>query len=339
MTKKNTAPNAADAMQSAITEGRYTMRRREHTPGALANVVDIYRDGDHLLLSVANIEDALRYGFTAEQFVAVATMTDAEHTEHLIRKHDATVKHRARMEVSIIRRTIRALTAAGYDLSVDDGGEPDEIVRGDERALIEAVMSVEEARLYADREDEEGWVFFVMGNDGHDVIADYTVNLENELADVNAYADRLADGGALEDGGTAKKSGHLSIFDIVNSGANHPGSSADVGTAAGHTPGPWEVSKHGTPDYAPQFGIYAEGRQNDLATVKGDSAEANARLIAAAPELLAELHSSVKMMVNALDNMARLFPAKTPEAQAWRKMLQAKVTEARAAIAKAGGAL
>ena len=53
------------------------------------------------------------------------------------------------------------------------------------------------------------------------------------------------------------------------------------------TQGNWEVSKHATPDYAPQYGIYADGERNDLCTVKGENAQDNARLIAAAPELLA----------------------------------------------------
>ncbi len=56
-----------------------------------------------------------------------------------------------------------------------------------------------------------------------------------------------------------------------------------------HTPGPWSVSKHGTPDYAPQYGIYSDGSGNDHAIVKGEAAEADARLIAAAPDLLATL--------------------------------------------------
>jgi len=55
-----------------------------------------------------------------------------------------------------------------------------------------------------------------------------------------------------------------------------------------HTPGPWEVSKHATPEYAPQYGVYT-GNGNDFAIVNGDNATADAALIAAAPELLAAL--------------------------------------------------
>ena len=58
-----------------------------------------------------------------------------------------------------------------------------------------------------------------------------------------------------------------------------------------HTPGPWNITKHGTPDYAPQFGIYTDGP--DFVIVRGGKAHADAALIAAAPELLAILREIV----------------------------------------------
>jgi len=53
-----------------------------------------------------------------------------------------------------------------------------------------------------------------------------------------------------------------------------------------HTPGPWNMITHATPEYAPQFGIYADGQQFDFGIIRGADAKANARLIAAAPDLL-----------------------------------------------------
>lgn len=57
-----------------------------------------------------------------------------------------------------------------------------------------------------------------------------------------------------------------------------------------HTQGEWGVSKHGNND---SFGVYAEGKP-DLAIViggneEGGEAEANSKLIAASPDLLAAL--------------------------------------------------
>ena len=62
---------------------------------------------------------------------------------------------------------------------------------------------------------------------------------------------------------------------------------------AKHTPPPWEVSKHGTPEWCPQFGIYA-GDQADHAIIKGENADADAHLMAAAPVMLTELRETVK---------------------------------------------
>ena len=51
----------------------------------------------------------------------------------------------------------------------------------------------------------------------------------------------------------------------------------------------WHVCKHGVPDYVIQLGIYDEETGEDLATVKGGNAKANARLMCAAPDLLEAL--------------------------------------------------
>ena len=58
-----------------------------------------------------------------------------------------------------------------------------------------------------------------------------------------------------------------------------------------HTEGEWLISKLATPDWAPEFGIYAYGYQQDLARVSGPNAEANARLIRAAPRMLEKLEA------------------------------------------------
>jgi len=69
--------------------------------------------------------------------------------------------------------------------------------------------------------------------------------------------------------------------------------STNSSTQTQHTPGPWTMCKYGD-----EFGIYAEGdpcaprRSNDLALVRlSDNTEADARLIASAPALLAALEA------------------------------------------------
>ena len=58
-------------------------------------------------------------------------------------------------------------------------------------------------------------------------------------------------------------------------------------TAGQHTPGPWTHNATGSPDYAKQYAVYPEGSGRDVAIVYDcEQAEANAQLIAAAPDLL-----------------------------------------------------
>ena len=61
-------------------------------------------------------------------------------------------------------------------------------------------------------------------------------------------------------------------------------------TQATYLQAPLWFSRHATPDYAPQYGVYIEGGDgSDIAIVKGDDAENYAKLFAAAPALRAAL--------------------------------------------------
>lgn len=69
---------------------------------------------------------------------------------------------------------------------------------------------------------------------------------------------------------------------------------------ATHTSGPFAISRNATPDYAPQYSIYAEsGNGNDIAIVKGDNAERDAALFAASPDMLAALENALPWLVKA----------------------------------------
>ena len=96
-----------------------------------------------------------------------------------------------------------------------------------------------------------------------------------------------------------------------------------------HTPGPWSISKHATPEHSPQFGIYAEsGSNRDHAIVTGENSNANAKLIAAAPELLTELRRLTEKVerANAIQHSGGAI-----EPEDWSELYQL-TNEARAAI-------
>ncbi len=90
-----------------------------------------------------------------------------------------------------------------------------------------------------------------------------------------------------------------------------------------HTQGNWEVSKHGNND---SFGVHAEGCANDLAIViggneQGGEAEANAKLIAAAPDMLEALQACM----DSFDYMGGLNHAASRHA---RKLANAAINKA-----------
>lgn len=99
---------------------------------------------------------------------------------------------RQRMERSIVRRVVKDALAAGYVLDVDDGG--DELaVKGATtvKAAIDALMNTDDDKLILRRGKDRGWVRFVYGNDGWDVINDYSINIEGVLVESLDLTDRM----------------------------------------------------------------------------------------------------------------------------------------------------
>jgi hypothetical protein len=105
-----------------------------------------------------------------------------------------TVQTRQSIERQIIERLVQDALAAGFQITVDDGGDEPSLKRStDPDAIMAAVMLTDEDRLYYSQPGQpiQGWVFLVYGNGGWDVVTDYTTNLEALLAGANAEADRL----------------------------------------------------------------------------------------------------------------------------------------------------
>lgn len=99
------------------------------------------------------------------------------------------------MEAAIVRNAVHELLDHGFTLSVDNGGDDYEIDRStDAEAIIAELGHTDEDRLLARTGDViKGWVHFVYGNDGYDVICDMTVSLEPYLPDTLAIAEGYAE--------------------------------------------------------------------------------------------------------------------------------------------------
>jgi hypothetical protein len=101
---------------------------------------------------------------------------------------------RIEIEGKIAHKAVNVLLAKGYELSVHDS-EEFTVKRSRDAAEIKAAMfTSDDDRLFAYRpgdEDRFGWVWFVYGNSGPDVICDYTVSLTDDLKEVNDYAERF----------------------------------------------------------------------------------------------------------------------------------------------------
>jgi hypothetical protein len=108
----------------------------------------------------------------------------------------SSVKMRIAIERAIVRKVIEAALAEGYEVGIDIGDG--EEYRGADRAKIEEwAFAGDEARLYLYRPRErkaDGWIYAVYGNDGYDVISDYTTNLEKMLKPASELAERCERG-------------------------------------------------------------------------------------------------------------------------------------------------
>ena len=109
-----------------------------------------------------------------------------------------TVRKRQEIEVAIVTKVVDDALKAGYILDVDDGGGGIALRRSrDRKAVLDALMNTDDDSLHLRRfnsdgaQVEHGWVRFVYGNDGWDVISDYSLNIEDVLAGANKLAEEL----------------------------------------------------------------------------------------------------------------------------------------------------
>lgn len=103
-------------------------------------------------------------------------------------------QNRIAIEKKIVRKAIRTLKDAGWLLvGVFDGEEYQAITT--EKEAIETGFSVDEFKLYFKKDDSARHaIYFVLGNDGYDVICDYSYGEQsffNAMNIINQYAEKF----------------------------------------------------------------------------------------------------------------------------------------------------
>ena len=114
---------------------------------------------------------------------------------------DASVKRRQRVEQRIASRAVSALLDAGFTLAVAQGDERPEPATRSKARIMRELGECDDDRLMVYKPDNlpplnatgnehpaDGWIHFVYGNDGWDVMSDYTTSLESYIADAIKYA-------------------------------------------------------------------------------------------------------------------------------------------------------
>jgi len=105
---------------------------------------------------------------------------------------DPSVTRRQKVEQRIASRLVSALLAADYTLAVCQGDEDEQPATGSKRKIMALLGECDDDRIIVYNDSKRiGWVHLVYGNDGNDVISDYTMNLEPLLLAVNLYAETL----------------------------------------------------------------------------------------------------------------------------------------------------
>jgi hypothetical protein len=102
------------------------------------------------------------------------------------------IENRIALEKRIVRRLVRDLVAAGYEITVDNGGDEYEIPFSRSTTQITAALfATDDENLIVRKDGKTRFVHLVYGNDGYDVIADYNVSLEPVMEPIQQWIDQL----------------------------------------------------------------------------------------------------------------------------------------------------
>lgn len=107
------------------------------------------------------------------------------------------VKTRQAIETRIATEFVTEALKAGFAISLSDCDDESIMTvdkSTDKAVILAAMFGTDDERLYLTQNGKRcGWCWFVYGNDGWDVICDYTTNLEPIMPNVEALADKICE--------------------------------------------------------------------------------------------------------------------------------------------------
>jgi len=105
------------------------------------------------------------------------------------------IRQRQALEEKVARQIVEDAIKAGYSLNVNNGGDTNELPEPviEAQTVLDAMFKTDEEHLLLYKDGaRKGWVFFVYGNDGWDIVNDYTTNLEPIMVRANRTADQYS---------------------------------------------------------------------------------------------------------------------------------------------------
>jgi hypothetical protein len=103
------------------------------------------------------------------------------------------------IEKTIVTAVINDALAAGYSLQEDEEG----VTTTNAQEMLDLLFNLDDAYVHfittedqdgLNVENSEGWVRFVFGNYGYDVISDYSMNIEPTLQRALDMGDKISTG-------------------------------------------------------------------------------------------------------------------------------------------------
>lgn len=126
----------------------------------------------------------------------------SETDKQILARHSPGVRGRALIELQVVNALIKAASHAGFRLQIEDEDEsplqPAAFYAGngsycaDVDRFKAALFNGDDVTLLVfngNRPQAFGWIRLVFGNDGWDLVSDYSTNLETFLEPVQAVAD------------------------------------------------------------------------------------------------------------------------------------------------------